>query len=58
MKAALLALVVAISVSVWSYGKLQNRTGYGNAAATFKATAIVFVAAFVVTFTIGLVVLG
>lgn len=58
MKAALLALVVAISVSVWSYTKLQNHTGYGNALAALKATVIVFAAVFVVVFTIAQIALG
>jgi hypothetical protein len=57
MKAALLALLVAISTSVWSYSRLQGHTGYGNAKTTVKGAAIVFVIAFVVVFTIGLMVL-
>jgi hypothetical protein len=58
MKAAIVALVVAISVSTWSYSKLQQRTGYGNGQAAFKGVILIFVMAFVVTFTIGLITLG
>ena len=57
MKAAFIALVAAVSISVWSYTKLQSHTGYGNASTTAKGTAIVFVISFIVVFTIGLMVL-
>lgn len=57
MKAALLALVVAISVTVWSYTKLQSHTGYGNAKTTLKGASIIFVVTFVIAFTVGLIVL-
>lgn len=53
MKAALLAFLVAISVTTWAYTKLQNHTGYGNAQTTTKAAAMIFVVTMVVVFTIG-----
>lgn len=53
MKAALLALLVAVSVTTWAYGKLQNHTGYGNTSVTGKAAAMIFVFTLVVVFTIG-----
>ncbi len=53
MKAALLALLVSVSVTTWSYTKLQNRTGYGNTGVTSKAAVMIFVVSFVVVFTIG-----
>jgi hypothetical protein len=58
MKAALLALVVAVSISTWSYTKLQSHTGYGNARATLKGVALIFVITFVVVFTLGQIILG
>jgi len=54
MKALLLASLISISVSVWSYTKLQSHTGYGNTGATLKGTVIVFIITFVVVLTIGL----
>jgi hypothetical protein len=53
MKSLLLALVIAISVSLWSYTKLQNHTGYGNAKTTIKGAGLVFIMAFIIVFTIG-----
>jgi hypothetical protein len=58
VKAAILALIISISVSVWSYTKLQNHTGYGNAKTTIKGAALVFVITYVVAFTIGLALVG
>ena len=57
MKAAILALLVSISVSTWAYTKLQNHTGYGNAKTTIKGAGLVFVISFVVVFTIGQIIL-
>lgn len=53
MKALLLALIIAISASIWSYTKLQNHTGYGNAKTTAKGAGLIFILTFVVVFTIG-----
>ena len=53
MTAALLALIIAISASVWSYTKLQSHTGYGNARTTIKGAAVVFVMTFIIVFTLG-----
>ena len=53
MKPLIPAFLVALSVSVWSYTKLQNHTGYGNAQTTTKAAGLIFIVTFVVVFTIG-----
>jgi hypothetical protein len=53
MKAALLAFLVALSTSVWSYYKLQSRTGYGNTQTTLKGAVAIFIIVFIVIFTIG-----
>jgi hypothetical protein len=52
MSAALIAFLVALGSSVWTYTKLQNRTGYGNNQAAIKGAAIVFIVALVVVFTL------
>ena len=39
-------------LSTWSYFKLQSHTGYGNGRATVVGAAVVFVAVFVVVFTL------
>jgi hypothetical protein len=57
VKAALLAFLVAASVTTWAYTKLQNHTGYGNAQTTTKAAAMIFIVTFVVVFTIGQMIL-
>lgn len=57
MKPALLAFLSALSISVWSYYKLQSRTGYGNTQTTLKAAGMVFVIAFILVFSIGSIIL-
>jgi hypothetical protein len=53
MKAVLVAFLVALSVSVWSYTKLQRQTGQGNAKSTLQGVALIFVLAFIIVFTLG-----
>jgi hypothetical protein len=53
MKAVLIAFVVALSVSVWSYTKLQRQAGQGNAKSTLQGVALIFVLTFIVVFTLG-----
>ena len=54
MAAALVALVAAVSISVWAYTRLQNRAGYGNTAPALKGAAVVFFMTFVVILTVAL----
>jgi hypothetical protein len=53
MSAGVVAFLAAISISVWAFTKLQQRAGYGNDKAAIKGAAVVFVAVFVVVFTLG-----
>lgn len=53
MSAAVVALLVAISSSVWVFTKLQNKTGYGNNQNAIIGAAVFFVIAFIVIFTTG-----
>ena len=52
MKAAFVAFLLALSVSAWSYAKLQHQTGHGNASAALKGAALIFVLTFLVAFTL------
>jgi hypothetical protein len=54
MKAFIFALLFAVGSGTWVYTKLQQRTGYGNTAATLKGTAVVAAIAFAVFFMLGL----
>ena len=54
MAAALVALVAAISISTWTYTRLQDRTGYGNTAPALRGTVVVFIITFVVVLSIAL----
>lgn len=57
MSAGIVALLVAISSSVWVFTKLQNKTGYGNNQSAVIGAAVVFVLAFIVVFSLGHMVL-
>lgn len=53
MSAGVVALLASISISVWAFTKLQQRTGYGNDKTAVKGAAVVFVIVFIVVFTLG-----
>ena len=57
MRALLVALVAAVGISCWSFVKLQQRSGHGNAQMALKATSLIFIIVFLVVFTIGQAVL-
>ena len=57
MNAALLALLISISGSVWVFTKLQNKTGYGNNQSAFIGSAVTFVLGFIVIFSLAHMVL-
>jgi hypothetical protein len=53
MSAGVVAFLSALSISVWSYYKLQSHTGYGNTRTTFIGAAVIFAVVFVVVFSVG-----
>lgn len=53
MSAALVALLVSLGGATWVYTKLQNKTGYGNNRSAIIGSAVVFVIAFIVVFSVG-----
>jgi len=53
MSAGFVAFLAAISASVWTFTKLQNKTGYGNNQSAITGAAVVFVLAFIVVFSLG-----
>ena len=57
MSAFMVALLFSVGASTWVYTKLQQRTGYGNTSSALKGTITVGVIAFVVVYTISLMIL-
>jgi len=53
VSAALVALLVSLGGATWVYTKLQNKTGYGNNRSAIIGSAVVFVIAFIVVFSVG-----
>lgn len=52
MSAALVALLASISVATWAYTKMQDHTGYGNSKNAIAGSAVVFVLAFIIIFSL------
>lgn len=53
----MVALLCSIGASTWVYTKLQQRTGYGNTSSALKGTLAVGILVFIVTYTVGLMIL-
>ena len=52
MSAALVALIVSLSASVWTFTRLQDRTGRGNNRNAVIGATAVFILGFIVIFTL------
>lgn len=52
MSAALVALLASVSIATWAYTKMQNHTGYGNSKNAIAGSAVVFVLAFLIVFSL------
>jgi len=52
LSSLLIAFLLSLGASTWVFTKLQNRTGAGNNRSALQATAVVFIIAFILVFTI------